>query len=382
MLSNANIKNLNVKSPKVLLVTSAGTAATGGGQSFSLSTRHHENALNLSQCVHYKIQLPTGLSIARKINTFASLVLGHLGGVNSSSISSFEKILDEIQPLAVFFDWTLFGPLAKIAKKSGCFVFTQSHNCEYDFYAGQAALRGGLAGELLRAAHRAESQSVESSDVLFTLSAYDRDRFRQIYGSQVDCRIVNPHVKSLAIRLQQLSKRSERTGPLTAVFLGSAGLQNRLACTLLANRWTGDIAQLKVIGSVGNFLQEKHKEVALAARGITVAGFVKSLDKELVEADAMVCPMHLGSGIKVKMIDALSNGCPVLTSPEALHGFEFAEKSGWVRGCSLGDMEKVVANLRSTDLSVQRLLNDTLLEAELQAQTLLSTYEAAGLAVP
>lgn len=366
----------------VLLVTRSGALASGGGKGHSVSTRYHAQSLDLANCHVHLVPLPSGKGLVRKVQTFARLRNGHLAGLHSEAISDFESTLERVQPTAVFFDSTLFGPLAVVAKRWGCYVFTQSHNCEYDFYAGEVALRGGLAGELLRATFRAESQAIESSDVVFTLSDYDRERIRQIYGGPDDCRIVNPHLQSLASRLQNVRQRHVRSGPPTAVFLGSASHQNQLACSLLANRWTGNSAQLKVIGSVCEFLSCEHDDASLASRGITVTGFVNSLENALADADAMVCPMHLGSGIKVKMIDALANGCPVLTSPEALHGFEFAKDSGWVRGCKLSDMEQAVANLRSAKLSVKSLLNDTEIEAETQTQTLRASYAAFGLAAP
>jgi glycosyltransferase involved in cell wall biosynthesis len=365
---------------RVLLVTRTGANATGGGFGHNISTRYHEHALDLAECLDFYVPLPDGKGIIRKAQTFVRLRHAHLAGVHAQLIEEFERTLDRVQPTAVFFDSTLFGPLAAKAKYKGCHVFTQSHNCEYDLYAGEAALRGGLTGELFRAAFRAESQAIESSDVLFTLSAYDRERMRQIYGDLGDCRVVNPHLQALSERLQSVGKRSKRTGTPEAVFLGSAGQHNRLACALLTRRWTGVSARLTVIGRVGCWLRREYDRETLDARGVNLAGFVESLDTALRAADAMVCPMHLGSGIKVKIIDALANGCPVLASPEALNGFEFAQASGWVRGCKLGDMEQAVARICSADLSLQQLLNDTAREAEKQAQTLRSAYATFGLA--
>lgn len=365
--------------PRVLLVTRTGALATGGGQGHNISTRHHAHAFDGAECQDHLVPLPGGAGLVRKAQTFARLRHGHLAGVHAGAIADFERALERVNPAAVFFDSTLFGPLAAIAKRHGCRVFTQSHNCEYDFYAGEAALRGGLAGELLRAAYRAEFQAIASSDVVFALSAYDRERMRQVYGGPDDCRVVNPHVQALAARLQAAKEPGPRTGVPSAVFLGSAGQQNRLACSLLSSRWTGGLARLTVIGSVGDWLRREHDDTVLATRGVTVAGFVDSLDGALAAADAMVCPMHLGSGIKVKMIDALANGCPVLASPEAMHGFEFAEASGWVRSCALGDMEQAVAKTRSGGLSLRQLLIDATREAAIQATALRAAYAPFGL---
>lgn len=365
--------------PRVLLVTRTGALATGGGQAHSIINRYHTAALNRASCVTHQVPLPNGKGLIRKVRTFSRLKHGHIAGVHAGAIADFERSLERVEPAAVIFDSMLFGPLAAVAKKRGCYVFTQSHNCEYDYYAGEAALRGGLAGELLRAAYRAEAQAIESSDVVFTLSAYDRERMQQIYGGPEDCRVVNPLVQSLADRLQTITERQSRSKTPSAVFLGSAGQQNRLACSFLADKWTGAAVRLMIIGSVSDWIKQEYNLDILTERGINVAGFVESLDDILSMADAMVCPMHLGSGVKVKMIDALANACPVLASHEALHGFEFAQASGWVQSCSLEEMEQAVVQLRSADLSLQQLLNDTIREAAIQSRELRSVYAAFGL---
>ena len=366
--------------PRVLLVTRTGALATGGGHGHSVSMQYHAQAFTNVRCQYYFIPLPSGAGFVRKVQTFSHLKNGHIAGVQSKVISDFERTLEVVNPVAVFFDSTLFGPLAVVAKRRGCLVFTQSHNCEYDYYAGESALRGGLAGELLRASYRAESQAIASSDVVFTLSDYDRERLHQIYGGPAKCYVVNPHIKALSVRLQTFVPRPTTVDNPSAVFLGSSGQQNRLACSLLVEKWTGASARLTVIGGVSDWFKQKYDQDMLAKRGINVAGFVASLDDVLCTADAMVCPMHLGSGIKVKMIDALANGCPVIASPEALHGFEFAHASGWVHCCKLDEMEEAVLQLKSADLSLQQLRDDTVHEAEKQARALRSVYASFGLA--
>ena len=323
----------------------------------------------------FTVPLPGGFGLARKVRTFLGLREGYVAGVNIDVIGEFEKKLEAFQPSAVVFDSGLFGPLALRARRHGCQVFTQTQNCEYDFYAGEAALRGGLAGELLRAAFLAEGQAIEASDVVFTLSSYDRHRLIHLYVEPKDCRIVNPLLMPLTERLSRFSGRKPRgRGAPVAAFLGSAGQQNRWAAELLTRHWTGEMAKLKVVGHVGQFLRQSFRDQELESRDIALCGFVESLDDLLASSDAMVCPMFLGSGVKIKMIDALANGCPVLASEEALHGYEFAKESGWVRACSLREMERVTTQLGEEPPSLERLRDDTRSEVAKHEATLREVY--------
>ena len=371
--------------PRVLLVTRSGAAATGGGLGHSVSTQYHADALDLAERLDHVVPLPDGGRLSRKVRTFMRLRHGHLAGVHHGVISTFEHELLRVQPHAVFFDSAVFGPLATVAKRHGCKVFTQTHNCEYDYYAGVAALRGGLAGELLKAAYNAEREAITASDVVFALSAYDRQRLSQLYDGVKDCRVVNPHVHRLAAKLDRNFTASvppleRKRSPPVAVFLGSAGHQNQLACELLLRHWSGDQARLQIVGKVGDSLRETRRASALDAHGIEFLGFVDSLEELLPTATAMVCPMYLGSGIKVKIVEALANACPVLASAEAMHGFEFARDSGWIRECALNGMEEGTVSLRYADLSIERLSADVRRVANLQAALLRETYAAHGLA--
>lgn len=367
---------------QLLFVTRAGALSTGGGQCHAISARFHTQAIQHATWTDYAVPLPGGHGAWRKAQTYARLHKGHIAGVHDAVLEDFDRMLDRTAPRAVHFDTSLFGPLALLAKRRGCMVFTQCHNCEYDYFAGEAALRGGLSGELLRAAHRAESLAVEASDVLFTLSDYDLQRIALVYGRSENTVVVNPMLFDLRERLAPtpLSIRStSRDSRPTAVFLGSAGHQNRLACKMLTRRWHGTRAQLTIVGKVGAWVSREIDADERQRRGISVAGFVESVDRVLATADTMVCPMHLGSGVKVKMIDALANECPVLASAEAMHGFEFAEASGYVRHCSHEEMESQTAQSRNWALSPERLRADLASRTDAQLTNLREAYVACGL---
>ena len=70
---------------------------------------------------------------------------------------------------------------------------------------------------------------------------------------------------------------------------------------------------------VGNAPPPWLQELA-ASRGATVTGRVPSVAPYLLGADVVVCPLRVGGGVKVKVLEALSVGCAVVTTPVGAQG--------------------------------------------------------------
>ncbi|MFF4433738.1 glycosyltransferase [Streptomyces sp. NPDC001513] len=71
---------------------------------------------------------------------------------------------------------------------------------------------------------------------------------------------------------------------------------------------------------VGAGMPDDLRAAAPAAGGVTVVGEVASVLPTLEAADVFVCPVWTASGVKVKMIEAMAAGCPVVCSRPALRG--------------------------------------------------------------
>lgn len=374
-----------------LYVTRGGGDGSGGSVGHSWSRDVHVPLLGGDAvCQAHVLDLPSGIGPLRKLRTLWRLKKGHLAGVHDCSLRTYTELLDRLRPEAVLLDSTLFGPLAPAARAHGARVVTQSYNCEFDFFAGEAALRGGLSGELTRGAYLAEEQSLRHSDLVLALTHYDAARFRQLYDA--DCPIVtfNPILALLRDALTPAAvaavdadraRRHAQGGEAYAVFLGAAGYQNRRACLRLAQTWAGTHCRLLVIGKVGQWLRATVGDAELRARRIEITGFLPSLSDTLRGAAAMVCPMTLGSGMKVKILDALARGVPALVSEEASHGFEFAKVTGHVRLCAIQDMEAAAISLVSEALSAGNLAQAVGDEMALQRQALYRAYALMGLEV-
>jgi len=349
----------------ILFVSRSGAAGSGGDRAQDTFRAFHRARHPQSRWQDFVVSLPTGRAPLRQIRTYARLRDGHISGVGHASIGDFDRVLARLRPAEVVIGSSLFGPLAERARAAGARVVVQSHNCEFDYFAGEVAMRGGLSADLLRAAWRSERQCLAAAHLAVALTEHDAQRFRHLYESTCAIVVANPMLEFLRDRMAAHAPRAPG-GRHGALFVGSPSRQNALAAERLVEAWRAGLPPLTIAGGVCAELGRRHRAPELAARGVTLAGFVQALDPLFAAAAALVCPLTLGSGIKIKMIEALGAGCRVLGSTEALNGFGFARASGWVGELDLCDPGAAFARLDAAPPDPEALRRA--LDAEIAAQ--------------
>lgn len=67
---------------------------------------------------------------------------------------------------------------------------------------------------------------------------------------------------------------------------------------------------------------------ALAGEAVEVTGFVSDaqLDHYYATARVAICPMRIGAGVKLKVVEAMSRGLPIVTTPVGAQGLEGLEE--------------------------------------------------------
>jgi polysaccharide biosynthesis protein PslH len=80
---------------------------------------------------------------------------------------------------------------------------------------------------------------------------------------------------------------------------------------------------LLVIGA--NPTAEIRRAAAQHQKRITLAGFVDDYRAMICKTEVFVAPIYAGSGINVKIIDALALGMPIVTTPIGIEGLPIAD---------------------------------------------------------
>lgn len=88
---------------------------------------------------------------------------------------------------------------------------------------------------------------------------------------------------------------------------------------------------------------------------IIVTGFVDDVSPYFTTAMCLVAPLLLGAGIKVKIIEALSAGLPVLTNDIGIEGIDAEDGKHYIHCTSADDYEQCIRNLLDGETDTFRL---------------------------
>ena len=89
---------------------------------------------------------------------------------------------------------------------------------------------------------------------------------------------------------------------------------------------------------------------------VHVKGYVESLESLYAETDVVICPLLNGTGMKIKVIEAMSHGLPVVCTSRGVDGLPDKTRNG----CIVSDTAKGFAD------SINRLLTDAVFYKECQ----------------
>jgi hypothetical protein len=147
------------------------------------------------------------------------------------------------------------------------------------------------------------------------LSDYDRSQYRRIAVRPLT---LIPMLKS------QLLPKPDRASDRTLLFIGSPSFSpNAFAIRWLIERFAPLL--YRADPSIRVLLAGKGTEdVATESENVTGLGFVSNSDlMQLIDTGiGMMCPVLHGSGIKIKVLDAIARGCLVFATSIALRGLE------------------------------------------------------------
>jgi glycosyltransferase involved in cell wall biosynthesis len=110
-----------------------------------------------------------------------------------------------------------------------------------------------------------------------------------------------------------------------------------------------------VINVVGAGTERGLPSAAAWGGAVRFLGWVDDLDAVLAGSAALLSPLRTGSGVKIKVLEALARGLPVVATRAGVQGIEGGEQSG----CLVGETPTELASemLRATDPQVNAALS-------------------------
>jgi polysaccharide biosynthesis protein PslH len=204
-----------------------------------------------------------------------------------------------------------------------------AHDVVTDFCERAAASETGLKRSLWRfeagRARRWEIRQYARCRSVVVQSTRDAATLRTQLGGRVDVRVVPPYFERHPARLRDRSAK----GP-TLLFWGALSRTENSDAALWLGREFFPMLRARLPGARLILGGSKPSETlrALAGRGIEVPGFVEDPSPLFAAADAAVLPLRRGAGIKVKVLECLAAGIPVLTTEIGAEGIPATAADG------------------------------------------------------
>jgi glycosyltransferase involved in cell wall biosynthesis len=226
-------------------------------------------------------------------------------------------------------------------RTSGMPIVLDAHNVEADLEREVATVLGGLARMriLVDAAktERLERKLVRSAAAVVAVSDYDAARLGR-HGPSVRV-AVHPNGVDLEFFTWADHSAVRRRRLLMTGTLGYP--PNIEACRWLTRTLMPAIrrripdASLELVGS-----SPAPEVLAMnnPSAGIRVIGQVSDVRPHLSDADVFIVPLQSGGGTRLKVIEALASGLPVVATPKALDGLGVAERGLAVVGTDAGEL--------------------------------------------
>lgn len=109
--------------------------------------------------------------------------------------------------------------------------------------------------------------------------------------------------------------------------------------------------RLNVYGSVCERLQS-------SVKGLILHGLVPNLEVAYRQCDIMINPMIHGGGIKIKSVEALAYGKPLISSPEGAVGIQDPEKSGIIVAKNRSEYISAIQRLAASPNEIELMSQD------------------------
>jgi glycosyltransferase involved in cell wall biosynthesis len=156
---------------------------------------------------------------------------------------------------------------------------------------------------------RAEQEMTEASDAIVLVSSVECELLRlEVASAASRIRAITPPAE-----IRRLASHSWKASRF--IFVGSDSYQpNRIAIDVLLDQW------LTLRPAFELHIYGRQKRYAMDVPGVRWHGFVEDISEAYALGSIALAPLPFPGGIKTKIVEAWSFGCPVLGTPEALEG--------------------------------------------------------------
>ena len=292
-----------------------------------LETDKHQFKLSAYPDEIYQKTRAEHVKINTQVTPFGAL--GHLFKSGSYNIDRFydskmsaliQKCLSDEKYDSVIFDSLFTTPyLEEIRSAFNGKLYIRTHNVECDLWKGYAKEASGLKkwylNRLAKDLEKYEMDTLSSIDGIFSISAIDSDRFADL-GIKTPIHNISVAVENSKLEHDYSNNKPYHLGSMD--WIPNQEAVERLIELIPQIRSSIPEMELHIAGLNAENYVKSNKE-----QGIVVHGFVKKIYSFGSEHGILVTPIQSGSGIRIKILEAMAIGIPVITTSIGAQGIDY-----------------------------------------------------------
>lgn len=225
----------------------------------------------------------------------------------------------------------LKGDIIPIIKKYIPKVIVIHHNCEVDFQNdnNRPTTLFGFFPHWVRCN---ENNSYRLADLNLFLTAYDMNHFTDIYGTIDDSKRA---VVGIYLPDKYEFKNDGKISTFKFAICGSLnnvqtvkGIKDFSKLLPILEDVIGDKIELTIAGrNPGNYI----KDFCLSRSYIRLVENPVDMSEVLLNSGIFICPINVGSGLKLRVMDGLKLGMPIITHEVSARGYEAFFNEPWFK---------------------------------------------------
>lgn len=257
----------------------------------------------------------------------------------SQYLSPITHILHRHQELATkmlqrnHYDYCIFdhnsiaGSLVDLCKQKGIKTIVLNHNCELEYFKDNNSKLKNIL--LLPSVQKNEKNAYLKCDYNIFLTEEDKEIFKRLYGTSQTTSIIG----GCFLRKEEIISETDSlfNDKLKIVISGTMGnVQNKDGILYFLNELYQYVPQDMEIILTGRNPSEEIINLCKLHNNIQLIANPKNILDIVEKCDIFVCPTKLGGGMKLRLIDGLRCGLPVISHKVSARGYSFFEKEGVV----------------------------------------------------
>ena len=248
--------------------------------------------------------------------------------------------------LCIFDHNCVAGSLVKLCKRRGVKTIVLNHNCEFEYYRDNhpSVLHRML---LLPVVKRNERQAYQLCDYNIFLTKEDKELFAQFYGASDTTKVVGGCFMRKGEQLDTNALKPFNERRLKAVISGTIGnVQNLDGINYFLNELYPCVPKDMDVVIAGKNPPAELIERLKRFGNIELIANPKDMDAVLRDCDIYLCPTRLGGGMKLRVMDGLRNGLPVIAHKVSARGYSAFYEAGYLETFKdKEDFEKILIKL-------------------------------------